>query len=69
MSIFSTILFAYPSFWEGWSRLADFGDTMTEFNLSPSGASADYYAMMADWRAVGEDFQTVIRGYAPAGQQ
>lgn len=61
MSDYSTILFASPSFVEGVSRVLDMGNTLGEYNCSPSGEAADAYALLADWRAVGEDLRQAIR--------
>jgi len=33
----------------------DLGGTMTEYNNSDTGGEADFYAVSADWRAVGMD--------------
>lgn len=64
MSQFSTILFASPSFAEGFARAFDIGDTMTEFNSSPTERQADATAIAADWRAVGEEMAKAICEYA-----
>lgn len=53
----STFLFAVPSWAEGVGRLLDFGDTLTEYNVSGSTAEADARAMRADWCAVGDDLR------------
>ncbi|MFO0966852.1 MAG: hypothetical protein U0793_14865 [Gemmataceae bacterium] len=57
MSTLSTFLFAEPSFAEGMARAIDLGGTLNEYNRSPSGELADYFALSADWRAVGCDLQ------------
>ena len=54
-SKYSTILFAGPSFTEGAARLFDFGDTLTEYNRSPTSEQADANAFAADWNAVIDD--------------
>lgn len=48
-------LYAMPSFWEGWARTIDLGDTLTEFNGSPDERLADYYALRSDWYVIGDD--------------
>ncbi len=48
-------LYAIPSFWEGWARIIDLGDTLTEYNQSLSTAQADYLALKSDWYIVGDD--------------
>ncbi len=55
MGKYSTFLYADPSFSEGMARVLDFGDTLTEYNRSPSPERADAIAIAADWRAVIED--------------
>lgn len=59
-------LFARPSFAEGMGRILDFGGFLNEYNYSASGAEADDEALRADFRAVAEDFQEVIRNYRKA---
>lgn len=60
MSVLSTFLFARPSFLEGLARVFDVGGTLQEYNYSPTGEIADYFAMMADFRCVGQDMQFAI---------
>jgi hypothetical protein len=57
---YSTFLFAVPTFSEGVGRLIDVGDTLTEYNYSPSAEGADRLAIAADWLAVGQDIQNAI---------
>lgn len=59
-------LFARPSFLEGIARLLDFGNTLTEYNTSPSGEAADYYAMQSDWEMVGQDLWSGIHQFEQA---
>ena len=49
----SDFLFAQPSFWEGTSRVFDLGNTLNEYNRSPSSEWADAVAMWMDWAVVG----------------
>ncbi len=56
------ILYATPSFTEGIGRILDFGNTLTEYNNSPSGEQADFLALRADWRAVAADLRTAMSG-------
>ena len=62
----SHYLYALPSFWGGWARIVDFGDTLTEYNRSRDGAEADFLALRADWCVVGDDiaeaYETVVSG-------
>lgn len=67
MSSFSTYLFATPSVWEGVGRLVDFGDTLTEYNTSPTPEAADTIAFYLDWFAIGEDFQAAMSAAADQG--
>ncbi len=60
ISGFSSFLFARPSFLEGWARIVDFGGTLQEYNRSPTDQAADFYALAADWRAVGLDIRQAI---------
>ncbi len=62
MSDFSTILFARPSFSEGMARIVDFGNTLSEYNRSPTGSQADSLAIRADWRAIGADLEEAEHG-------
>ena len=57
----SFILFARPSFWTGTALLADFGNTLFEYNVSLSPGQADYFAIKNDWTAVGNDLRRAIR--------
>ena len=52
---YSDLLYAEPSFLEGIARVTDLGATLEEYNTSPSGELADFYAIRSDWRQVGED--------------
>jgi len=57
----SSFLYAEPSFWEGAARLFDFGGTMLEFNRCVAPEQADFFALRADWRAVGDDIRRAHR--------
>jgi hypothetical protein len=52
-------LYAIPSFWSGWARILDFGDTLTEYNTSVTPAQADFLALKSDWYMVGDDIADV----------
>lgn len=68
MSKLSSFLFARPSFWEGAARILDFGNTLTEYNQSLAPEQADYFALSADWKAVGRDIRrSASRAQEPAG--
>lgn len=54
-------LFARPSFLEGWARLFDFGDTLTEFNRSPT---PDACALRQDWLVVGDAIRRAMTQFA-----
>ncbi len=66
---YSDLLFARPSFAEGVGRLLDFGDTLTDFNRSPSAAIADATALSSDWYAVGADLKAVMAAQGAADEQ
>lgn len=57
MGSFSDTLYARPSVWEGWARILDFGNTLTEYNYSKSGEAADVQALWMDWATVGVAIQ------------
>ena len=67
MGDLSSFLFARPSAIEGVSRILDFGDTLTEYNRSRTGAVADYIALAADCEVVGNDLYAVMSD--KAGEQ
>ena len=64
MSKLTSFLFARPSGLEGAGRILDFGNTLTEYNYSPNGQVADYYAAACDWRAIGNDVEEALRAYS-----
>lgn len=49
---------------EGFARVLDLGDTLTEYNESVSGEQADALALAADWKAVGADIQAAMDRFA-----
>jgi len=53
-------LFAMPSFITGVARIIDPFGTLNIYNRSKH---PDYYAMLSDWKAVGDDMRQVIREY------
>lgn len=59
-SSWSYYLFAEPSFIEGWARMVDFANSMTEFNQSPTGEQANYIALTTDWQAVFDDVRAAM---------
>ena len=54
------LLYAQPTFLEGVGRVFDFGGTLSEFNRSLSPEQADYFALRADWIAVGDALRAAI---------
>lgn len=56
-------LFARPSFASGMARLVDWFGVLNEYNSSPTGQLADYYALRSDWMAVGNDIYRAIETY------
>ena len=57
---YSDFLFARPSFTEGMARIFDFGNTLFEYNRSPTPQAADYNALLADYMQIGLDFHNVL---------
>ena len=53
-------LFARPSVLTGLARILDFGNTLHEYNTSPSSELADYFAMQSDWAVTGNDMWAAI---------
>lgn len=51
----SDFLAARPSFTSGVARLADFGCSFDDYNVSPTVTVADSRAMLSDWLNVGYD--------------
>jgi len=54
------LLFAEPSFMEGMARVLDLGNTLTEYNESPTPREADYNAIKSDWTMIGQDIYTAV---------
>lgn len=59
MGEMSTFLFARPSFSEGAGRVLDFGNTLSEYNVSATGEQADLIALWMDWEAIASDMGQV----------
>ncbi len=62
----STVLFATPSLFEGWARIMDMGDTLSEYNVPPSPEWADAMALWMDWYGVGDDIRAAMETHAEA---
>jgi hypothetical protein len=70
MGQFTSNLFAGPNFLEGVARALDLGNTLNQYNNSPSGEMADYFALWGDWSVVGDairDAATQYRASTPMG--
>lgn len=63
MGSYSDFLFARPSMLEGVARILDFGNTLNEYNGSPSDEVADEVALRMDWAAVGHYLRSALREY------
>jgi hypothetical protein len=63
MGNFSDFLMARPSAIEGIARIFDFGNTLNEYNVSPSERLADEIALRMDWAAVGHYLKDAMREY------
>lgn len=59
----SDFLFARPSLVSGAARLLDLYGLFDSYNTSRTGAEADYKALLADWRAVGQDIQHAMEAF------
>ncbi len=57
------LLYAAPSFLEGFARVLDIGDTFTAYNTSANAGEADFLALRSDWRVIGEDFEAALAEY------
>jgi hypothetical protein len=62
--LYSDFLVARPSFCEGMARILDFGNTLNEYNSSPSGEIADEIAIRMDWMMVGKDLRNAMKTVA-----
>lgn len=60
MNELSTFLFARPTFREGWGRLLDFGNTLSEYNRSATPQEADRIAITADCEVVASELLEAI---------
>ena len=61
MNKYTDFLFARPSFLEGVARVLDLGGTLQEYNRSLSEEDADFIALAADTKAVGDDLWAALR--------
>jgi len=59
----SDFLYAVPSFWEGMARIFDLGNTLNEYNGSPSGNIADEIAFRMDWAMVGDNIRNAMNEF------
>ena len=64
--MYTTFLYAEPSFVEGVARALDLGNTLNTYNAAPSGEQADMLAMEADWLAIREDLDLAFQKTAQA---
>jgi len=62
-------LYAHPTFWEGVSRLVDFGGLLKDYNYSSSDQEADYRALLSDWEAIGDDLLSAYRKFLQEHQE
>ncbi len=53
----SDFLYAQPSFLEGVARILDIGNTLNQYNTSPTEDMADEAALRMDWIMVGNDIR------------
>jgi hypothetical protein len=57
----SDFLYATPSVVSGLARTLDLAGQFDEYNTSPSGEVADWLALRADWRVVGESLASAMK--------
>jgi len=57
------ILYAKPSFWEGFARLIDVSGSLNEYNYSESAEQADFRALLSDWENVGLDILSAMKQF------
>lgn len=69
IEITSDFLYARPSFIEGAARIFDFGNSLNEYNSSPSGEMADEIALRMDWAVVGIDLLNAMTEYGRTNEQ
>ncbi|AFY68994.1 hypothetical protein Pse7367_0692 [Thalassoporum mexicanum PCC 7367] len=63
MSELSSFLFARPSFAEGVARIIDLGNTLNQYNVSPTPEEADSIALESDWMVIGRDLNNAMSEY------
>ena len=56
-------LFANPSFIAGIAKSMDIGAVFDEYNTNITPNAADFYALLSDWYAVGDDVDFSISAY------
>lgn len=54
-------LVTQPSFITGIARILDWSGDLSEYNSVLTPGTADYYAMLSDWQAVGDDLREAMR--------
>ena len=59
----TNLLYAEPSFWEGFARILDIGGTFDDYNDFETEEEADMAALASDWYAVGADLYRAISRY------
>lgn len=53
-------LFAIPSFITGMAKVLDIGATFDVYNEDATSREADYWSMLSDWYAVGDDLRYAL---------
>ena len=56
-------LFANPSFIGGIAKAVDIGAVFDQYNTNATPKAADFFAMLSDWYAVGDDISLAISLY------
>lgn len=65
----SDFLFAMPSRLSGVARTLDLCGQFDEYNDSPNGEIADWLALLADWRTVGDSLVSAVSSVVDTRQQ
>lgn len=56
-------LFATPSLITGMAKILDIGATFDVYNTDPTPKEADYWSILSDWYAVGDDLRYALTDY------
>lgn len=57
---YAGLLYATPSYLDGFARILDIGGTLDDYNYSATPEDSDRIAFLADWHAVASDFRKAV---------